>query len=160
MPQGVTMTTAQGDVRLLEDPVAQELLSSREVARLAYSWLDGTPRVVPIWFHWTGAALTFGSPPKAPKLRALAREPRVAVTIDAAAGWPYHALLVRGDASVEMLDDISDEYAASARRYFGDEQGMAWVEQLKGQPMARISVTPEWVGLLDFETRFPSALSM
>jgi hypothetical protein len=24
--------------------------------------------------------------------------------------------------------------------------------------MARISVTPEWVGLLDFETRFPSAL--
>jgi len=24
--------------------------------------------------------------------------------------------------------------------------------------MVRITVTPEWVGLLDFETRFPSAL--
>jgi hypothetical protein len=154
------MSTSQGDVHLLSDPVAQELLSSRELARLAYSWLDGSPRVVPIWFHWTGDELTFGSPPKAPKLRALAREPRVAVTIDAAAGWPYHALLVRGNATVEVLDDISNDYAAAARRYFGDEQGAAWVEQLSGQPMARISVRPSWVAVLDFETRFPSALSM
>ena len=154
------MTTLQGDLNLLDDPVAQDLLGSQELARLAYSWLDGTPRVVPIWFHWTGEALTFGSPPKAPKLRALQREPRVAITIDAAGGWPYHALLVRGDAAVEMLEDVSDEYAASARRYFGDDQGNAWVEQLSGQPMARITVTPSWVGVLDFETRFPSALSM
>jgi hypothetical protein len=34
------------------------------------------------------------------------------------------------------------------------------VKQLSGQPMARISVRPTWVGLLDFETRFPSALAM
>jgi hypothetical protein len=156
----MTMTTAQGDVHLLEDPVAQELLGSRELARFAYSWLDGTPRVVPLWFHWTGEVLTFGSPPRAPKLRALAQEPRVAVTIDAAAGWPYHALLIRGDATVEMLDDVSDEYAAAARRYFGDEQGAAWVQQLSGKPMARISVRPAWVAVLDFETRFPSALAM
>jgi hypothetical protein len=154
------MTVSQGDLQLLDDPVAQELLGSRELARLAYSWLDGTARVVPIWFHWTGKALTFGSPPKAPKLRALERAPRVAVTVDGSTGWPYHALLIRGDATVEMLEDISDEYAASARRYFGDEQGSAWVEQLSGQPMARITVTPSWVGVLDFETRFPSALSM
>jgi hypothetical protein len=25
--------------------------------------------------------------------------------------------------------------------------------------MVRITVTPQWVGLLDFETRFPSALA-
>ena len=154
------MTGSQGDLHLLEDPVAQELLNSKELARLAYTWLDGTPRVVPIWFHWTGEVLAFGTPPKAPKLRALQREPRVAVTIDAAGGWPYHALLVRGDAAVEMLDDVSEEYAAAARRYFGEEQGDAWVQQLSGQPMARIMVTPSWVGVLDFETRFPSALAM
>jgi PPOX class probable F420-dependent enzyme len=153
------MTGQQGDVSLLDDPVARELLSSRELARLAYTWLDGTPRVVPIWFHWTGQAITFGTPTKAPKLRALERDPRVAVTIDASSSWPYHALLVRGDAAVEMLDDVSQEYAAAARRYFGDEQGEAWLSQLRGQPMARISVTPSWVAVLDFETRFPSALS-
>src|SRR3954464_8523713 len=152
------MAIAQGDLRLLEDPLAVELLGSRELARLAYTWFDGTPRVVPIWFQWTGQQITFGSPPRAPKLRALERSPSVAVTIDTSSGWPYHALLVRGKATVEMLDDVSDEYAAAAHRYFGEEQGAAWVEQLSGQPMARISVRPSWAGLLDFETRFPSAL--
>lgn len=47
------MTVLQGDLHLLEDPVAQDLLGSKELARLAYTWLAGTPRVVPIWFHWT-----------------------------------------------------------------------------------------------------------
>src|SRR3954469_14580952 len=103
----MAVTTVQGDLHLLDDPVAQELLGSRELARLAYSWLDGTPRVVPIWFHWTGETLTFGSPPKAPKVRALQREPQVAVTIDASA-WPPHVLLIRGEATVQMLQDVSD----------------------------------------------------
>src|SRR3954469_9500616 len=124
----MAVTTVQGDLHLLDDPVAQELLGSRELARLAYSWLDGTPRVVPIWFHWTGETLTFGSPPKAPKVRALQREPQVAVTIDASA-WPPHVLLIRGEATVQMLQDVSDESAPAARRYFGEEQGNAWVAQ-------------------------------
>ena len=53
---------------VLEDPVAVELLQSTEPARLAYTWTDGTPRVVPIWFHWDGHRLVFGSPADAPKV--------------------------------------------------------------------------------------------
>jgi general stress protein 26 len=154
------MTTAQGDVTLLKDPVARELLGSRQLARLAYTWRDGTPRVVPIWFHGTGETITFGTPPKAPKVKALHERPEVSVTIDDSSAWPYHALLVRGLASVEMLDDVSPEYAESASRYFGPEQGEAWVATLRGQPMARVAVTPTWVAVLDFETRFPSALTV
>ena len=153
------MTGRQGDVELLEDPVAQELLSSRELARLAYTWTDGTPRVVPIWFHWTGQRLVFGTPVRAPKLPALERDPRVAVTIDASGSWPYHALLIRGTAEVERLDDVPEEYAAAATRYLGAEQAAALVASFAGRPMARISVTPTWVTVLDFETRFPSAMS-
>jgi nitroimidazol reductase NimA-like FMN-containing flavoprotein (pyridoxamine 5'-phosphate oxidase superfamily) len=154
------MNERQGDLKLLDDPVARELLNSRQLARLAYTWTDGSPRVVPIWFHWTGTRIAFGSPPKAPKLRALDRNPQVAVTIDDSSSWPYHALLVRGDAAVDMLDDVSEEYVAAAHRYFDDEPADAWVSQLRGRPMARISMTPTWVAVLDFETRFPSALSM
>ena len=53
------------------------------------------------------------------------------------------------------------EYVAAAERYFGREQGQAWIKQLRGliPNMVRITVTPEWVGLLDLEIRFPSALS-
>jgi Pyridoxamine 5'-phosphate oxidase len=149
----------QGSLELLTDPVAKELLVSANPARLAYSWTDGSPRVVPIWFHWTGAQFVLGSPSKAPKLKALAADPRVALTIDDNA-WPHKVLLVRGRASVELLDDVSPEYALAATRYFGPEQGPAWVSTLRGKPMARIAITPHWVGILDFQTRFPSALTL
>jgi nitroimidazol reductase NimA-like FMN-containing flavoprotein (pyridoxamine 5'-phosphate oxidase superfamily) len=87
----------QGSLELLNDPVAKALLESANPARLAYTWMDGSPRVVPIWFHWTGDQLVLGSPPKAPKLRALAADPRAAVTIDGNE-WPHKVLLVRGRA--------------------------------------------------------------
>lgn len=149
----------QGSLELLDDPVAKALLESVNPARLAYTWTDGSPRVVPIWFHWTGEHVVLGSPPKAPKLKALAADPRVALTIDDNQ-WPYKALLVRGRASVEMLDDLGPEYELSATRYFGPEQGPAWASALRGKPMARITITPGWVGILDFQTRFPSALTL
>jgi len=150
----------QGDVGLLDDPVAQQLLASVIPARLAYNWFDGTPRVIPIWFHWDGRQFVLGSPPRAPKLLALRRNPKVALTIDSN-DWPSKVLLVRGSAHVEMVPGIVPEYAAAAERYFGAEQGKAWVEQLRQATtqMGRVAITPEWVGILDFQTRFPSALS-
>ena len=151
--------TQQGSLDLLNDSVAKTLMDSANPARLAYTWLDGSPRVVPIWFHWNGHQFVLGSPPKAPKLVALAADPKVSLTIDDNA-WPYKVLLVRGRAEVEMVDDVSPEYELSATRYFGPEQGPAWVSTLRGKPMARIAITPNWVGILDFETRFPSALTL
>ncbi len=59
----------QGSQELLSDPVAGALLGSANPARLAYTWMDGSPRVAPIWFPWTGDHFVLGSPPKAPKLR-------------------------------------------------------------------------------------------
>ena len=113
---------------------------------------------MPVWFHWNGDQLVLGSPSKAPKLKALAADPRVALTIDDNS-WPHKVMLVRGRASIELLDDVSPEYALAATGYFGPEQGPAWVSTLRGKPMARIAITPEWVGILDFQTRFPSALA-
>jgi hypothetical protein len=148
----------QGSLELLNDPVASALVHSVNPARLAYTWMDGSPRVVPIWFHWTGDQFVLGTPPKAPKLKALAADPRVALTIDDTA-WPPGVLLVRGRAGIELLDDVGPEYEQAATRYFGPEQGPAWVATLRGKPMARIAITPEWAGILDFQTRFPSALT-
>lgn len=88
----------------------------------------------------------------------LSSRPQVAVTIDTTE-YPYRVLSIRGHAEVDMLDDVAPEYAAAAERYMGEEQGKAWVAQLRGQRMGRIRVVPEWVNILDFETRFPSALT-
>jgi len=150
----------QGDLELLQHPASQELLHSKIPARLAYVWTDGTPRVVPIWYHWNGREFIMASPPKAPKLKALAKNPKVSLTIDDNT-FPHKVLLVRGTARLELVDGIVPEYATAAERYFGPEQGQAWVNQLRSMisSMVRITIAPEWVGLLDFQTRFPSALS-
>ena len=153
------MAPEQGELALLDDPVAQELLHSTNLARLAYTWRDGTPRVIPIWFHWDGETIVLSSPPNAPKVDVLPTNSKVALTIDRDE-WPYHALLIRGTADVETVEDVTPEYAASAERYFGEEQGREWVEGIRqmSPQMARISVWPEWVSILDFERRFPSAI--
>jgi pyridoxamine 5'-phosphate oxidase-like protein len=154
------MPVKQGDLALLQHSASKELLQSKIPARLAYVWTDGTPRVIPIWFHWNEREIVMATPPKAPKLRALAKNPKVAVTIDDNT-FPHKVLLIRGTARLEAMDGIVPEYATAAERYFGPEQGQAWVKQLRSMipNMVRITITPEWVGLLDFQTRFPSALS-
>jgi len=113
-----------------------------------------------MWFHWDGEHLIFASPPKAPKLKALAKNPKVSITIDDNV-FPHKVLLIRGTAKLQTVNGIVPEYAKAAERYFGREQGQAWVQQLQTliSNMVRITVTPEWVGLLDFRSRFPSALS-
>ena len=151
--------TRQGDPALLDDPVAQELLHSQCPAHLAYTWTDGTPRVVPIWFHWTGDAVVMTSPINAPKVKALGDGAPVAVTIDSY-GFPPRVLSLRGRLAVDDVEGVPPEYVAAAHRYFGQEQAEAWLGQLPpGMVTRRMSLRPEWVGILDFETRLPSALS-
>jgi hypothetical protein len=153
------MPTRQGDLALLDDPVAQRLLQSAIPARLAYNWLDGTPRVIPIGFHWNGKEFVLGTPPDAPKMTALTDGMHVALTIDSDTP-PYSVLLVRGPVRIDTVNGIAPEYAQMTMRVFGEEGGRAWLDNMRPicPRMSRIFVKPQWVGILDFETRFPSAL--
>src|SRR5690349_22626468 len=98
-----------GHLELLADPVAVRLLESAVPARLAYCWTDGTPRVIPIAFHWDGRMFTFGTQPHAPKVAPLRANPHVALTIDGN-DFPYKVLLVRGTAQVDVFDEMVPEY--------------------------------------------------
>ncbi len=153
------MVTQQGSLDLLNDPVAQDLLRSHIPARLAYTWTDGTPRVVPIGFHWTGEKLALGTFPDAPKMHALEDGTKVAVSIDSDT-MPYKVLLIRGAVRINVVEGIAPEYAAMTRRIMGEEQAGPWLENMRPltPQMAVIYIRPEWVGILDFEARFPSAL--
>jgi hypothetical protein len=150
---------AKGGPELLQDPVAQELLASRIPARLAYTWTDGTPRVVSLWFHWDGKELVVATLPGAPKLKALATGDRVAVTIDTDTP-PHHVLSLRGTAEVTRVEGVVEEYAKAAARYLGEEAAQAYVRSLPPDVgMTRIAVRPDHVVVLDFETRFPTAVT-
>jgi len=157
----------QGDTRLLRTDLAERLLHSTIPARLAFVWTDGTPRIVPTWFHWTGEEIvmpTFIAGPAigirhpAARIAALRVNPRVALTIDTNTA-PPQSLTIRGTAEITQVEGVTPEYAAAARRYLGEEAAGSMLASLDqpGTVQARIAVRPDWVGMLDFVTRMPSA---
>jgi hypothetical protein len=93
-------------------------------------------------------------------MKALRDGMKVAVTIDTTDGMPYKVLYIRGTVHTDTVEGPSEEYKASSRRVMGEEGGEAWIAQVTplAPRMSRIVVKPEWVGILDFETRFPNAL--
>jgi hypothetical protein len=163
-----TASLPQGSLRLLETAVARELLASTIPARVAYVAKDGTPRVIATWFHWTGEELvmpTFIAAPhvkrQASRLASLRARPEVAVTIDTDS-FPPRVLTIRGKALITEVDGIASEYAASAKRYLGEEaaaQYLASIDQ-PGTRMARIAVQPAWAGVVDFQARMPQIMTL
>ena len=153
------MPTKQGDVGLLRDPVAQQLLQSTSPAHLAYTWRDGTPRVVPIGFHWNGAEIVLATALDAPKTKVLQTGSKVALTIDSNS-MPPKVLLIRGTVRIDTVEGIAPEYAAMIRRTMGEEDGQTLLAQAAPlyPRMTRLFIHPDWVGLLDFEARLPSAV--
>ena len=144
-------------VEVLNQPLAQELLGSAIPARLAYNGLDGFPRAVPIGFYWNGAEL-LASVSYAAKVKALVANPK-GVTIDTAEP-PWRILLLRGTASVEIVDEVVPEYLAASRKGTPEDQWDAFEAEVRSlyKQMARIAVTPQWAKLIDFETTLPSAV--
>lgn len=144
---------------VLNDPVAKRLYDTTSLARLAYSAKDGSPRVIPIGYAWNGTHFLMFTATNAAKLRSLANDPRVAITIDTDA-FPPNVLLVRGTATIEIVDGVPEEYLGTNRKHTDPETYAEWetgVRQLYKQ-MARIEITPTWAKIHDFETRLPSAV--
>ena len=153
--RGATRDVAE----ILEKPISRELLN-RDLARLAYVAKDGTPRVVPIAFTWNGTEAVMCTSTNAPKLASLRRNPAVALTIDTEV-HPPKILLLRGDAVLDEVQGIPDEYLQMNGTYeMTAEQRIEWEAEVRDlyHGMVRIVVTPTWVKLIDFETTLPSAV--
>lgn len=155
----------QGDPALLETATARDLLASPIPARMAYVARDGTARIVPTWFCWTGEDLvmpTFLAAPHvsrpAARLRDLRARPDVAISIDTEGTAP-RSLTLRGRVTITEVDGVAPEYAASAHRYLGAaaQDYLAMLAHPVTR-MARIALRPAWVGLLDFDRRLPASL--
>jgi hypothetical protein len=132
---------------------AQELLTSTSAAHLAYIGKDGTPRVIPVGFFWTGDQVVISSATTSPKVTALSARPDVALAIDAGdTPDQARALSIRGRASVEIVDGVVEEYLAAARGTMDAEAAAEFEQHVRGMydQMARIAITPRWVRYYDF----------
>ena len=137
----------------LAETGAQELLASSSAAHLAYIGKDGTPRVIPVGFFWTGDQVVISTATTSPKVAALSDRPEVALTIDAGdTPDQARALSLRGRASVEIVDGVVEEYLAAARKTMDAEAAAEFEQNVRGMydQMARIAITPDWVRYYDF----------
>jgi Pyridoxamine 5'-phosphate oxidase len=142
---------------------AEDLLQTARLLRLAYNGPDGFPRAIPIGFHWNGEHIVICTATTAPKVRALSSRPEVAVTIDVGSTpSEARALLVRGTATVEIVDGVPDEYLAGSRKTLDAEQAEGFEGSVRAMypQMARIAIEPRWARFYDFGAgRFPAFLS-
>ena len=145
---------------ILAEPLAQELLFSDIPARLSYVGLDGDPRVVPTAFWWDGEAIVVATVVRSAKVAAIRAHPRVALAVDRP-GMPPRSLLVRGPATVEIVDGVPDAYVAGSRKIIPAESVPGWEAGVRAlyEQMAVITVTPDHVVLHDFETTLPKAVA-
>ena len=147
----------------LGQPGAQALLATATLLRLAYDGSDGFPRVVPIGFSWTGDRIVVCTAATAPKVTALSSRPRVALTVDVGdTPAEAKALLVRGLATVEVVDGVPDEYIAASTKALPADQVHEFALRVRSMydRMARISIQPMWARFFDFGAgRLPSFLT-
>jgi hypothetical protein len=132
---------------------ARELLAATSSAHLAYDAEDGTPRVIPVGFFWTGTEFVISTAPTSPKVAALRVRPDVALSIDGGdTPERARALSVRGRASVEIVDGLVPEYLAAARKSMGAEAAAEFENNCRERydQMARIAIVPSWVRFYDF----------
>ncbi|GLY87523.1 pyridoxamine 5'-phosphate oxidase family protein [Actinoallomurus iriomotensis] len=144
---------------VLSRPLSQELLA-RDLARMAFVALDGTPRAIPIGITWNGSQIVMCTAKNARKLPALRRNPAVALTIDTEA-HPPKVLLIRGQAELDVVDGIPEEYMQWNGTYeMTPEQRAEWEAGVQAlyDGMVRIVVKPTWAKLIDFETTLPTAI--
>lgn len=153
-----TMSTAE-IAEVMGMSYSQHLLESRIPARIAYTGLDGAPRVVPVGYEWDGTRVTFASVMGSAKNDALRANPRVAITIDTE-DFPPKVLLLRGTARVEIVDGVPDVYVRASTRRLPVDQHRGWEEGVRAlfDQMAVITIELTWAKLLDFETTMPKAV--
>lgn len=110
------------------------------IAVLAYVRADGRPGQAPIWYTYRDGAFFMSTTTGSPKHRALARDPRVCLTIQDERP-PYRAILADGRVTLAPLSPgDADPTAGMAVRYFG-RVGAAEYERMTAEEYARTGLT-------------------
>jgi len=144
---------------VMAKPISVQLLRDEPILRLAYTGLDGAPRVIPIGYVWDGTSFWMWTVPISEKVRSLKADPRVAITIDTM-GTPPRILLARGRAQLATVDGVPDGYLEASHRTMPRDAWDGFDTQVRAlyRSMVAVTVRPQWAKLIDFETNAPSAV--
>lgn len=109
------------------DQRAELLLREPVVGQLGFHGLDGYPKVLPVWYRYTGEVL-IASPPDTYKCRSLRADPRATLAVSTPS-WPYRLVTVTGRVEVEVFEEHHriDFVRDVAVRYLGPERGAEYI---------------------------------
>lgn len=136
----------------LGQPGARELLD-RTAAHLAYDGPDGFPRVIPVGFLWTGERIVVCTATTSPKVAALSARPNVALAIDSGdSPGGAKSLLVRGVATLDIVDGVADEYIAMSTKSMDAAAQAEFEREVRKvyKQMVRIAIEPQWARFFDY----------
>jgi PPOX class probable F420-dependent enzyme len=106
---------------------AERRLREELVAWLVTVSPKGTPQPVPVWFLWEGSSILLYSRPGKPKLRNIAKNPRVALHLDSN-GLGGDIVVVTGTA--RMSDDPpASEVPEYVAKYRARIEGNGWTPE-------------------------------
>lgn len=138
-------------------------LGSDALARLAVLKPDGSPYVVPVWYHWDGKSFWFIGRQRSEWCTYIQRDPRVAVVIDKEHGRPDTSsgskaqipkIMTEGRAEIIETPNVGGKWVAICEkmsyRYLG-ENGPSYLQSTLNQPRWLIRLTPtkftSWKGV-------------
>ena len=99
----------------------RDLFTKKAFAHLATVGADGAPQVTPVWIDFDGTHVRFNTAKGRVKVRNLARNPRVALSIQDPDN-PYRYVQVRGRV-VEATEKGADAHIdALAKKYLGQDK--------------------------------------
>ncbi|HZA08685.1 PPOX class F420-dependent oxidoreductase [Mycobacterium sp.] len=127
----------------LSDEVIEFLSTGTRTGKLAYLAADGRPLVAPVWFIVEDGDIVFNTGKDTAKGRALARDSRVAMTVDDERP-PYSFVQVQGVAGTsEDPQQLLDTATRIAGRYVGDDRAAEFGRRngVPGELVVRIRPT-------------------
>lgn len=147
------MSSFRGDLGGLTADEMEQFLAGNSVARLATLKPDGSPYVMPVWYHWDGEALYFVGRQRALWCQYIKADGRVSVVIDAPHSDPDKSgqsmeipkVYMEGTATVEEEPNIGGRWVQIAEqmsyRYLGPN-GPTYLVSTLQQPRWLIKMVP------------------
>jgi len=106
---------------------------------------DGSPHVVPVWFHVDGENIVFSTGLESVKYKNMGRDPRVCLSVDEEKGL-YSFVKIDGTVSFSNKEEDRVNWAKKiAARYMGEEHAEAYGKRNSGPDEVVATIKPHRV---------------
>jgi PPOX class probable F420-dependent enzyme len=116
-----------------------DFLSERRNAIIATLNKNGTPQLTPVIYYWDGTTFYFTVTKETVKSQNLRRDPRMSVIVDDV--LDHRVVIAKGTAQIQE-EDIWEMTSKIIHKYYGQEEGDLYLEQLKKQNRVLLLLTP------------------